>query len=939
MKKFLNSKFGLPIILSIFSVLNLIFLLIGFSLKLVDYGYAGYGFDVPSLFTAAQIVTKQYIFKYMNFVAIGLFVLIALFTVGSILMLFLKRNRKLCAASGIITMVVDVTLIIIQIFLPFFTVGSIVTIVLSMVVTFVQLLFLIIFKKYGIVQEDLIAKEEKIQARLAKEYEEQGLVYKQSAMSLKFAKIMLIVCCSLAMGVLIMLLFFPLITTEFEIDGFPQTWILFEALTNPNAPIYVIIPFIIMFITVFIFLLKFASTLSYYKYNVEFAKRGRNFVLSIGIIALTFFLFGYFLCFYQKIKDQVVATTISYVPFIISFFVFLVSSIAQGRIGLDYRKVELTGKVPKFKIEPLSYLSLLTISTFMTLFVNVIDIQSSATVSGASNGADYSLKLTGLQLLKDNAKLEGPFQIISFLLFAILLISAILYLMSMVSFFAKSVDYYKVVKVSSIVNVVFTGLLGLLGVYFVLAEKVNEKQIINLLTAYNIPLQIEFNYKVSTQVLYLFIISLLVLGVMIARRQFNLVVDKSQVDVTLKNPEDLTKGGKNALLKDKNGNPINGKDDKEKVPNITFDPCPAFTELDHLEDKYKEDLENRKQKLFEQPTLPNLTRFIVDYARESRLHLSYTVEDIATFVAGLGASRLTILQGMSGTGKTSLPKIFAEAILGNCELVEVESSWRDKNELLGYYNEFSKNFTPKKFTQCLYKAKLNNEILTFIVLDEMNLSRIEYYFSDFLSLMENEEDKREIKLLNIKLARMEDENPVEYKCLENGHTLKIPNNVYFIGTANRDESTFAISDKVYDRAQTMNFNKRAPKVRNFSQPISQRFLSNESLQKLFKTAIATGRYEAEDDQVVKGVEKLLAPYNISFGNRILKQMEDFVKIYTACFADRESVKRDAVEKILLSKVVAKLENKVVENKEQLALEFDRLNLKACAEFIRKLNED
>ena len=68
-------------------------------------------------------------------------------------------------------------------------------------------------------------------------------------------------------------------------------------------------------------------------------------------------------------------------------------------------------------------------------------------------------------------------------------------------------------------------------------------------------------------------------------------------------------------------------------------------------------------------------------------------------------------------------------------------------------------------------------------------------------------------------------------------------------------------------------------------------------------------------------------------------MEDFVKIYCACFGDKAAVEKDAVERILLSKVVSKLESKVVENKELLAAEFDKLGLKSCGEFVRKLNED
>ena len=247
--------------------------------------------------------------------------------------------------------------------------------------------------------------------------------------------------------------------------------------------------------------------------------------------------------------------------------------------------------------------------------------------------------------------------------------------------------------------------------------------------------------------------------------------------------------------------------------------------------------------------------------------------------------------------------------------------------------------SPKKFTQCLYKARLNSSVLTFIVLDEMNLSRIEYYFSDFLSLMENEENKREIKLSNVKLFRRENGQNVPYDGLIDGHTVKIPANVWFIGTANRDESTFDISDKVYDRAQTMNFNKRAPKIQSFGEPLDKRFVPYDMLLRLFDAAKTDYVFDAENSALIQKTEKLLAPYNISFGNRVLRQIEDFVKIYCACFGDKAAAENAAVERILLSKVVSKLENKVVENKQALASEFDKLGLKSCGEFVRKLSED
>jgi hypothetical protein len=319
--------------------------------------------------------------------------------------------------------------------------------------------------------------------------------------------------------------------------------------------------------------------------------------------------------------------------------------------------------------------------------------------------------------------------------------------------------------------------------------------------------------------------------------------------------------------------------------------------------------------------------------------LSYTDENIATFLAGLGATKLSILQGMSGTGKTSLPKIVSESLMSICDIVEVESSWRDKNELLGYYNEFSKIYTPKKFTQALYKACLNSDTLTFIVLDEMNLSRIEYYFSDFLSLMENEPDKREIKLLNLSLERTEHGDKKKYEALVDGHTIKIPQNIWFIGTANRDESTYDISDKVYDRAHTMNFDRRAQKPLFYGEPISAKYLPASEIIRLFDESKEKIKINIDDYPVVKKVEELLEPYNISFGNRIAMQIESFVSIYASCFALNDEVIHDAFDIILLSKVVKKLELKSVVDKEELANGFDQIGLKRCANFVMGLKED
>lgn len=534
-------------------------------------------------------------------------------------------------------------------------------------------------------------------------------------------------------------------------------------------------------------------------------------------------------------------------------------------------------------------------------------------------------------LFKPEEVQAGAQSILAYVIFVLLLFIILAIFLSFVSFLSKSKFFNSIALTSVILSFSITLLVGLYAYYFKIAQGMNLEYIAYIFGLPNISNIVEF--EVNSPSLIYFIGATVVLVLLFVVHPYSnskgleaeieaLTLSKIPQTINIKSSKGGTGLGGNG------GGGFNG--------NVSVnDACPAFTEIDEMGAKLSYDLQMKRRALFENLSLPALVDFVVQYARDSRLHLYYTHEDIATFVAGLGTTKLSILQGMSGTGKTSLPKIFAEALYSVCDIVEVESSWRDKNELLGYYNEFNKIFTPKKFTQALYKAKLNSEVLTFIVLDEMNLSRIEYYFSDFLSLMENEPNKREIKLVNVKLFN---ENG-EYKGLTDGHTLKIPNNVWFIGTANRDESTYDISDKVYDRAYTMNFDKRASKAQAFGTPLNPRFLPANELNRLFEEAKERRSFNLDQYPVIAQVEKLLASYNISFGNRIALQIENFVKIYASCFNNYEAAIYEGLETILLSKVVRKLELKSVDDKDSLAEEFASLNLMKCSKFIMSLKED
>lgn len=542
-----------------------------------------------------------------------------------------------------------------------------------------------------------------------------------------------------------------------------------------------------------------------------------------------------------------------------------------------------------------------------------------------------ALKLNGFKVLTGYMDLDKGFQIVAYILMVLLVMVVSLAFLTLISFIGKSKLFYKFALASLMTSGFSTLLIGLTGKYYEVVTQLNANTLFSWISQ-NLYAgsEIDLRYKVKSSALLWFFGVLLMVALVLIRKPYTKgTMGEAEISV-----QAMVGNGLKTQASENTG--TEAVMTSEKV----FDPCPAFSELDLRAQALKNETAELLKCAYEEPTLPGLVKYIVSYARNSRLRLSYSEKDIAAFIAGLGTTRLTILQGMSGTGKTSLPKIFCEAIYGTCDIVEVESSWRDKHELLGYYNEFSRIYTPKKFTQALYQAALDQERITVIVLDELNLSRIEYYFSDFLSLMENEEENRKIKLVNCVLCKTTDEGlAIGYSALEQGHTLKIPQNVWFVGTANRDESTFEISDKVYDRAHTMNFNKRAPRIYSSEQPLAGRYLSKEAFLKLVDQAKEQVSFSLEGCDVIRRVEELLIPYNISFGNRVANQIESFVKIYACCFEPSEEIISEAVETILLSKVVSKLEYKNVENKELLAEEFEKLNLRRCSEFVKKLNED
>ena len=311
-------------------------------------------------------------------------------------------------------------------------------------------------------------------------------------------------------------------------------------------------------------------------------------------------------------------------------------------------------------------------------------------------------------------------------------------------------------------------------------------------------------------------------------------------------------------------------------------------------------LVDQKYEDFEQPEYNNeisLEEFVEEYRlfAASQLHLYYTPEIIRRFVAGMAASRLLILEGISGTGKTSLPYSFSRFLDNPATMVSVQPSFRDRTELLGYFNEFSKRFNETEFLRALYEAGYRQDP-SFIVLDEMNLARIEYYFAEMLSVLEMP-SKEEWVLDLVPTAWEGDPKRLD------GGKIYVPDTLWFVGTANNDDSTFTITDKVYDRAIPIELNERAAAFECEYQP--KCCVTTEHLEEMFRKAKEEHPVsQSALDKMEKLDQYLQTRFKLAFGNRIMKQMYDFIPVYVAC----GGTELDGMDYIIARKVLKKFES-------------------------------
>lgn len=276
-------------------------------------------------------------------------------------------------------------------------------------------------------------------------------------------------------------------------------------------------------------------------------------------------------------------------------------------------------------------------------------------------------------------------------------------------------------------------------------------------------------------------------------------------------------------------------------------------------------------------------------------------------------SPLTVLAGVSGTGKSELPRLYSRFGGINFLSVPVQPNWDCQEAMLGYYNSIDNCFEPTDMLRLLAQSQRSsndqnglNDVMTMILLDELNLANIELYFAEFLSKLESRRGLVDEKVphLGVKIgSKMKD------------WELKLGRNVLWTGTMNNDETTKTLSDKVLDRGIVINF----PRPKNLIRSRTDRMHAEPSalLPKSTWSSWINDAYKISDEQIkeykdkVEQINEHLGKTGRALGHRVWQSIENYMSLYPDVIAaqtdhERKQALDIAFEDQLVQKVMPKL---------------------------------
>jgi len=300
--------------------------------------------------------------------------------------------------------------------------------------------------------------------------------------------------------------------------------------------------------------------------------------------------------------------------------------------------------------------------------------------------------------------------------------------------------------------------------------------------------------------------------------------------------------------------------------------------------------------------------------------LKYPERVQRAFHTSLKASQinpLVVLAGVSGTGKSALPMAYAEALGINFVSLAVQPGWSGPQDLLGFYNYLERKYKATELARAMAQMsryshedlpglniKTRKDQMLLVLLDEMNLARIEYYFSEFLSRLE----QRRGRNLSDAQRRREVALHLDIGSLPANEASRFifPDlNVLFVGTMNEDESTQSLSDKVVDRANVLRFGAPKDLHAPTTKPVTltNAFLPRTSWEGWVKAF--DGNALQEERKLLSEINAQLEKINRPFGHRVFRAILDYISNYPGALTDsgrRAHALADQIEQKIIPKL-------------------------------------
>lgn len=352
-------------------------------------------------------------------------------------------------------------------------------------------------------------------------------------------------------------------------------------------------------------------------------------------------------------------------------------------------------------------------------------------------------------------------------------------------------------------------------------------------------------------------------------------------------------------------------------------------------------LKTPKKNKIKEETPPDEEHPLYKYFQDNGFY--FPEEFLTNYYLSLKTKPLVILTGISGTGKTKLAQLFAKYMCENDKkryaFISVRPDWMDNRGLLGFYNLITEKYQPTKLLKLMLRAKKEPDKPFFVILDEMNLAKVEYYFSDFLSCLETRGNGENGESINLYIKESKDEKgePIPDE-------LEIPLNLYFTGTVNIDETTYMFSPKVLDRANTIEFNEVDLKKYAGKESSEEKtgFVLKEKGNFILDLP-KKGYYESlkdikiNDKSVQERLEEInetLSKFNLHFGYRVANEIALYMKNAKELVVKDEKDLRIAFDFQILQKILPKFHG----SEQKLEIPLKELLQYCCIDKIEELDK-